>query len=149
MNKGIVIVVVMSASTVAAPAADATEYRYCVACDTHRANVLAKSQLADFGKEWYRAKTAQAFTQAYGAKSCSANDYRPEDCAKDPEETLEYREISGDQLRMLLSGNPVAMGQAGIEITVGVTVKTAQTVGDTAVHVVHEVAKAACRLFGC
>ena len=55
-----------------------------------------------------------------------------------PEEQLDYYNANKDQINALLSGNPVAMGQAAVEIGIGVPVNAVVATGGGAVHVVKE-----------
>lgn len=105
------------------PAGNATEYRYCVSCDNYRGNVLVSAPIVDFGKEWYRVKTAELLTTAKGSQSCSARDYSPEVCGDLPSESLEYRSINGDQIDAILSGNPITMGQSLLDSIISAPVE--------------------------
>lgn len=102
--------------------ATATEHRYCVACDTHSAQTTVKSELVDFGKEWYRIKTGMVFQKAYGAQGCSVSDFSEAQCGLLPNEELIYLAVNGDQISGLLSGNPVLIGQTLVEVVVGIPV---------------------------
>lgn len=110
--------------------AGATEYRFCVACDTHRAQTKIKSSIVDFGKEWYRVKTAMLFQQAYGAKGCSVSDFYEAECGSLATEELVFYSATGDQVSALISGNPVLMGQTLVEIVVGVPFETYEWIAD-------------------
>lgn len=101
-------------------AATAVEYRFCVSCDNHRASTLISSSRIDLGKEWYRVKTGMVFAKAYNSRSCGVTDFEAARCGSDPQETLDYTAIDGDQISALLSGNPVIIGQSLVEIIVGV-----------------------------
>src|SRR5438309_212537 len=63
----------------------ATDYRFCVVCDNRTSQVVATSGPIDYGLEWYRVKTAEKVAQAYGSRSCGANDYDPNVCGSLPE----------------------------------------------------------------
>lgn len=102
--------------------AKATDYRYCVSCDTHSAQATVKTELVDFGKEWYRVKTGMVFQKAYGAQGCSVSEFSEAQCGSLPNEELVYLSVNGDQISGLLSGNPVLIGQTIVEVIVGVPV---------------------------
>src|SRR5579863_10003966 len=132
---------IICAVTLLPQAAEATEYQFCISSDRRPGHMLVKSGPADFGKEWYRVKAAQAFCQATGASACSATDYSRAKCGNLPAETLTYVSANGDQIKALFSGNPALMGQTAVEIVVGVPVKAA---GDVA-NGVGKAAHKACR----
>jgi hypothetical protein len=121
----------------------AVEYRFCVICNNHRANALVSSGRPDLGKEWFRVKTAQTFAKAYNSQSCSANDFDTAMCGGDREESLNYTAINGEQIEALLSGNPITMGQAAVEIVTGIPA----TAADAIQHGVKEGEKIIKRIF--
>lgn len=99
-----------------------TEYRFCVSCDTHRAQTTISSGAADFGREWYRVKTGMLFQKAYSAQGCSVSEFSEAECGLLPNEELVFVAVNGDQISALLSGNPVLIGQTLVEIVVGIPV---------------------------
>lgn len=111
----------IAGGTILAPSpAHAVEYRFCVACDNYAAQALVSSGTPDFGKEWYRVKTAMMFAKAHQSQSCGASDFSPTKCGHLPEEKLLFLSVDGDQINGLLSGNPVVIGQSAIEIVTGI-----------------------------
>ena len=108
----------------------AVEYRFCISCDNYRGNLLVNSSTVDMGREWYRVKTSEMAAKMHNSQSCSANDYSDAECGNLPSETVEYRAINGDQIDALFSGNPVTMGQAAVEIGVGVPVEVIEGAGE-------------------
>lgn len=98
----------------------ATEYDFCVACDTHMSRTTLKSGAVDFGKEWYRVKAGMLFQKAYSAQGCSVSDFSEAKCGHLPNEELIFVSVNGDQVSALLSGNPILVGQTLVEIIVGV-----------------------------
>lgn len=135
--------IVFALATLKPDLAAATDYEYCISSDRRPGHVLVRSGPADFGKEWYRVKAAQAFCQATGASGCGATDYSAEKCGTLPAETLTYVSANGDQIKALFSGNPALMGQTAVEIVVGVPVK----LGTEAVKGVAQGANKVCRWF--
>jgi hypothetical protein len=111
------------------PTALAVDYRFCVICDNHRTNALVSSGTIDYGVEWYRVKTAEKYAKAYGARSCSANNFDPATCGDLPEEQLSYEGLSGDQLQGLVSGNPVTTTQTVIEVATQTPARVVRELG--------------------
>lgn len=121
-------------------AASASEYRFCVSCDTHAAQTTVRSDVVDFGKEWYRVKTAMTFQKAYSAQGCSVGDFSEPICGHLANEELVFVSVSGDQITGLLSGNPILIGQTLIEIIIGVPITVVNWTIDRAADVVDWVA---------
>lgn len=124
-------------------AAQATDYRFCISSDRRPGHVLVKSGPADFGKEWYKVKSAQVFCQVTGASGCAATDFDASKCGHLPAEELTYSSATGDQIKALFSGNPLVMGQTAVEVVVGVPLR----VGTEAVKEVGKAANKVCRWF--
>ena len=119
MGRGFILAGVLF---VAATTANASEYRFCVSCDTHVAQSTVRSDIVDFGKEWYRVKTAMTFQKAYRAQGCSVSDFSEPICGHLFNEELVFVSVSGDQITGLLSGNPVLIGQTFVEIIIGLPI---------------------------
>jgi hypothetical protein len=115
-------------------AVSGVSYHFCVSSDVRPGNVVATSLATDLGHEWYKVKTAQAFCQANGASGCTASDFDAATCGSLFEEHIDFYAASGDQVRALFSGNPAIMGQAAVEIYVGVTLDTAKSIGTVIVE---------------
>lgn len=118
----------------------ATYYHYCISSDRRPANMVIHSGPVDFGKEWYRTRAAQDFCSANGANGCSATDFSP-GCAGLPEETITYHSADGNQLGALVSGNPLVMGQAAVEIATGVPIHAATEAGKGVAQAANKVCK--------
>jgi len=127
--------------------ASAYEYRFCVACNNYRTNLSVHWHTLDFGKEWFRVKSAQAIATSHNSQGCSARDYSEPICGSLPEEQLDYYNANKDQINALLSGNPVAMGQAAVEIGIGVPVNAVVATGQGVIHAVNEGQKIIKRVF--
>jgi len=122
-RKAVAILAFLCAAPVSA-----TDYHYCISSERRPANMVIHSGPVDFGKEWYRTRAAQDFCSANGASSCSASDFSA-NCANLAEETITYHTADGDQLGALVSGNPLVMGQAAVEVATGVPIHAASEAG--------------------
>jgi|SoiMethySBSTD1v2_1073268.scaffolds.fasta_scaffold3687934_1 hypothetical protein len=69
----------------------AASYHFCVTSDKVIGNIVVRPGGTDFGKEWYRAKTAQAFCQATGSSGCSSADYSNDVCGNEPLTIVKYK----------------------------------------------------------
>lgn len=122
--KRIIFSAVLLLTAFATNLANATEYDYCITSNHGAAHLVVRSDIVDFGKEWYRVKSTMMYCQATNSTGCSASDYSYAQCGSLPPQFMTYTQVDGTQIHALFSGNPIVMAQTAVEVVTSVPTKT-------------------------